>query len=132
MSRKFIHITTDIKYSVVEIPKENFNDEVQKLLDCSVFETASLLDDVVYILDKSGKLKEKPLNIIATAFYPYFPKDILVGDVLIASTVFKDGEWDLLGLDDDYIDLFMNCCKLVDSVDSLLERKPIVSRGEKT
>lgn len=124
MSRKFIHITSDKKYNVVDLPRENFNDFVHKVLDCSIFETAPLFDNYVFILDESGKLKEKHTNFIATVMYPGFPADIIVGDALVGKVEFVEeyGEHDLCGLEDEEIEFFLNLCKATDSLEYLLDR----------
>lgn len=58
----------------------------------------------VIVCDDEGILKHKPLNPIASLWYG----SGMVGDVVIMKEGFRDGEPDILGLDDDEVQFIMD------------------------
>lgn len=86
-------------------------------------ETVPGAKGVTLILDENGKLKNKPLNRVATSLYLDF--DALVGTVVVADVCTdENGERDICGLTDD---------KLAEVYGFLCEEKAIIdkiARGE--
>lgn len=68
----------------VEFEKGNTLEKMQKLVG-GYIECISLGDDLVMVVDEEGKLKNKPINELATRIFsnnsPYF--DTIVGDAII-------------------------------------------------
>lgn len=74
-------------------------DFMHYFLDCDFIECVytPYLRDLVMVIDESGKLKDKPINILASSLYPGFEYgDPIVGNVLFM----KRSGADLVSLDD--------------------------------
>jgi hypothetical protein len=118
MTERFIKLTTDDNFTVVSIPacpdKEldnSFNEFVHRELDCDIYEAVWLLHfcdhNIVMLVDESGLLKDKSVNLFAWAHYSRLNmRAPIVGDVLFASThlVGELHELDFCGLDQEQID----------------------------
>lgn len=97
-------ITTNNTVIEKQTDKNYELDDFYKLIDCDCIQhiMASGYD---MILDDEGKLKNKPINLIATRLYNN-PYDFIVGDVLICTNeVINDiGERDLCGFSEHKMD----------------------------
>ena len=131
MSRKFIHIRTNNDIHVLDIPEEGFLDKAKEIIGCEYIETAPIQGSLIFLLDENGKLEGKEFNYQATMLYPGFPMDVIVGDVLVASVGFKDGESDIVGLNDEdlqfltsLLDLGRSLYKVLDLIHPAGEDKP--------
>ena len=79
---KFISIPDSTDYDCNE-----FNDRVDELLSCDLYESVWLYSDLVMLVDESGKLKAKPVNPRASFFYRGTAYgDPIVGDAIICGT----------------------------------------------
>lgn len=80
----------------------NFNAAVRKIIHCDLYEVVRvqsgllLPPGVVLLADKSGWYKE-PLRV--NKFASVWYGDMIVGDVLLASVGYRNGEPDIVGLD---------------------------------
>lgn len=119
-SELYLLIPADIneKPYLIECDADHLLASMKKYMKCDMVECAyrqvSYLPvgvrTLVFIVDECGKICEpsKPLNIRATLLYAN-PLDFLVGDVVIGSIGFRDGETDIVQLDADYMsDLLEN------------------------
>lgn len=82
-----------------EFPEVNrFNERVYQLIHCDYYEPVYIYSDLIMLVDETGKLTDKPINVRASMFYPGTAYgDPIVGDVLLCSlkwvvTVMDDGE----------------------------------------
>lgn len=69
-------------------------------LDCDCIQSVKCVDnDTFMILDEEGKLKDKPVNDLASILYGAFPFDYIVGDVILCTigTFGEYGERDFTG-----------------------------------
>ena len=97
----YLYVKADGSVSQVDVPHKNFNDNVHKLIDCSIYELVHVPGDFYLVVDESGKILDvpKPVNIKASMLYPGTPYgDPIVGDVLIGKLGTVDGEPDMVGL----------------------------------
>ena len=101
MSETYFYIKVNGDTSLVDIEHSEFNDQVHKLLECSIYELVHLPGDFYMVVDENGKIYEKPkeVNLKASLLYPGFPQDPIVGDVLIGKLGMVHGEPDMVGLD---------------------------------
>lgn len=80
----------------------NFNAAVRKIIHCDLYEVVRvqsgllLPPGVVLLADESGWYKE-PLRV--NKFASVWYGDMIVGDVLLASVGYRNGEPDIVGLD---------------------------------
>lgn len=75
---------TFVYFDDQNIDCSQFNAEVYKLIGCDCYESVSIYSDLVMLVDECGKLKDKPVNARASAFYlGTLYGDPIVGDVLI-------------------------------------------------
>ena len=120
MSDTYLCVKSDGNVSRVSIPYESFNDNVHKLISCSIYELVHVPGDFYLVVDENGKIYEepKPVNILASMLYPGTPKgDPIVGDVLIGRLGYVNGESDMVGLSvpelemlEKYFDRIHNIC----------------------
>lgn len=112
---KAIKITTDEVISVVDIQEptlkgmqEQVGGYIQTvrgydLNDLDVPEKHNLL----MIVNEEGKLGELPYNEVASDLVD----DVIVGDILIMTEGFVNGEPDIIGLDDEQIEIVKKALK---------------------
>lgn len=87
----YIKITTNDEYIIVpaETNKLSLDDYYREInTDCIDIQPTTV-DDLYMIIDDEGKLKEKPMNITASLFFPS-DIDYIVGDVLIGQRGIED------------------------------------------
>lgn len=98
MKQKYLFIPADAEAPCrwVEIESDScsgFNDDVHRLIDCDCYEQVYIKnDDIVFLVDESGKIKNppKPINVRASEFYPgTMYGDPIVGDVIVCSLGFR-------------------------------------------
>lgn len=95
--RKAVVIQPDGEMRVVEIPDPP--DELAALkehLDGGWLEMVTTPEGLSMFLDEEGKLKRLPINDKATVISGLFPRDVIVGPVVLLGQVDRDG--DCLGL----------------------------------
>lgn len=68
------------------------------------------LPGFVGTVDEEGKLKNKPVNLLATRLYKN-PLDFLVGDVIILKYGIFEGDSDIVGIPDEEANRLMNLIK---------------------
>lgn len=105
----FIPADEQVPCRYVTLERRDLNDQIHRLLDCEIFECVYLADDVMLIVDESGKIISPPksINLRASVLYPgFFNSDPIVGDVLVACEGFYDGEPDIVPLSQDLINFF--------------------------
>lgn len=88
-SKYAIKITTDGKWSFVEIERENEHDFVKQIqrevggfFENALIDSPQVADELALHIDEEAKLKGKPINVAATLLY-HNPNDVICGDVLI-------------------------------------------------
>ena len=119
MENTYLYVKVDGSVSRVEIPSSNFNAEVHKYIDCSIYELVRVPGNYYLIVDENGKMYDepKPVNIKASMLYPGTPYgDPIVGDVLIGFLGRVNGEPDMVGLDEADIDMLELFFSKIDSV----------------
>lgn len=97
----YLYVKADGSVSRVDVPHEEFNDNVHKLIDCSIYELVHVPGGFYLVVDENGKILDvpKPVNIMASMLYPGTPHgDPIVGDVLIGRLGTVNGEPDMVGL----------------------------------
>ncbi|MBQ7950285.1 MAG: DUF3846 domain-containing protein [Clostridia bacterium] len=110
---KAIIITADGKISQCDVEKngEPLYDLVRKTVD-GFMEHIYFpgLPGYIGTVDEEGKLKEKPVNVLATRLYQN-PLDFLVGDVIILKYGTFEGDSDIVGIPDEEANQLMNLIK---------------------
>lgn len=104
-SRKFIKISTNGIVEVIEIPKEDFLETCYREIGCDLIEICTPCPDIGLrmIIDECGKINDQQYNPLATLLYDR--SDIIFGNVIVGMAGENDdGEWDIVGLFDEYID----------------------------
>ncbi len=88
-SKYAIKITTDGKWSFVEIERENEHDFVKQIqrevggfFEIALIDSPEVSDELALHIDEEAKLKGKPINVAATLLYNN-SNDVICGDVLI-------------------------------------------------
>lgn len=91
-------ITTDDAIIEKQTDRRYELSDFYELIDCDCIQHVMTDNGYDMILDDEGKLKSKPINLIATRLYNN-PYDFIVGDVLICTNeVVNDiGERDMCG-----------------------------------
>lgn len=105
---KGISITTGGTFKPVE--HNDTLDELHQYVD-GFIEYVHIVDNIYMICDEEGKLKDKPLNTIATNLLGYYKNilfDFIVGDVLIVGT---DGNGNDISLTDEQIETIRKVCE---------------------
>ena len=112
MKNKYIHIPADLTLpctfiDIDDVPGDDrgedpdvnrFNERIYQLINCDFYEAVYIHSDLIMLVDETGKLTGKPLNVRASMFYPGTAYgDPIVGDVVFCSlkwvtTVMPDGE----------------------------------------
>ena len=116
---KYILLKTDNTFEVVQIERENFLDDVYRMLDCSFIEICNpFLENIRFCIDDSGKLTGKEVNLLATILYNVNKRleffDEIVGNVLIGiDDIDENEEHDFFGLSDIQI---MNITDLLERI----------------
>ena len=107
---KAIIITADGKISQCDVEKtgEPLYDLVRKTVD-GFMEHIYFpgLPGYIGTVDDEGKLKNKPVNVLATRLYQN-PLDFLVGDVIILKYGTFEGDSDIVGIPDEEANRLMN------------------------
>lgn len=104
----YLFVKADGSVSRVDVPHEEFNENVHRLIDCSIYELVHVPGNFYLVVDENGKILEvpKPVNIMALMLYPGTPHgDPIVGDVLIGRLGIVDGEPDMVGLTDAELEM---------------------------
>ena len=124
---KAILVTVDNQVSVVDFP-EPTNEAAIKAINATIgsdcFETVSgcLPDGHIMVVDESGLIKSRPVNLLASGFYG-FDKSPIVGDVLFLMVGLRNGERDLIGFSaeeaEDYRKMY------ADTLELLLSGEPL-------
>ncbi len=110
---KAIIITADGKISPCDVEKngeplyELVRDTIGGYMEHIYFPG---LPGFVGTVDEEGKLKCKPVNILATRLYQN-PLDVLVGDVIILKYGTFEGDSDIVGIPDEEANRLMNLIK---------------------
>ena len=60
-------------------------EELRKIVGGHIEIAETKFDGIIMVLDEEGKLKEKPINRMATHMYKYGDQDPIVGNVLICN-----------------------------------------------
>ena len=97
----YLYVKADGSVSRVDIPHKEFNDNVHRLIDCSIYELVHVPGNFYLVVDENGKILDvpKPVNVLASMLYPGTPHgDPIVGDVLVGRLGTVDGEPDMVGL----------------------------------
>ena len=97
----YLLVKVDGSVSRVEIPHKEFNDNVHRLIECSIYELVHVPGGFYLVVDENGKMYEvpKPVNVLASMLYPGTPHgDPIVGDVLIGRIGTVNEEPDMIGL----------------------------------
>lgn len=58
-------------------------EELKRAIGGGYIEIVRTRDDRLMVLDDEGKLKDFPVNLVATALYRFGDQDPIVGDVLV-------------------------------------------------
>lgn len=118
-----IKVTTDNQVSVVEL-KEPFNESIYAAIGADCFETVSgcLPDGHIMVVDESGLIKNRPVNLLASGFYGFYNSPI-VGDVLFLMVGIRNGEHDLMGFSAEEAE--DNRKMYADTLELLLSREPL-------
>lgn len=98
MKEYVIQITPDFELNIKELDPENVLGDLQSL--CGGYIQTVLArfqgQSLVLVLDEEGKLKDKPVNVIAT-WLSDFQMDKIVGPAILCREGLRDGEPDLVG-----------------------------------
>lgn len=118
-----IKVTTDNQVSVVEL-SEPMNRSIYAAIGADCFETVSgcLPDGHIMVVDESGLIKNRPVNLLASGFYG--PGDFsIVGDVLFLMVGIRNGERDLIGFSAEEAEY--NRKMYADTLELLLTGEPL-------
>ena len=100
MKEYVIQITPKFELNIKELDPENVLGDLQSLCGGYIQTVLARFQDrsLVLVLDEEGKLKDKPVNVIAT-WLTDFQKDKIVGSAVLCREGLRDGEPDLVGFD---------------------------------
>lgn len=99
MTETYIRLRCSQEPDEVKIDSEHPLDGFYETLDCDCIETVHLSRGYIMIIDESGKLKDKPMNPIASILYSrQSPDDWIAGDALLARIGSRNGETDIVSL----------------------------------
>lgn len=98
MAETYIRLRCNQEPDRIEIEPEQLLDGFCEALDCDCIETVHLVGGYLMIIDESGKLKDKPLNPIASILYSRQSSDWIAGDALLARIGSRNGETDIVPL----------------------------------
>lgn len=98
MKEYVIQITPDCELNIEELDPENVLGDLQSLCGGYIQTVLARFQDrsLVLVLDEEGKLKDKPVNVIAT-WLTDFQMDKIVGPAVLCREGLRDGEPDLVG-----------------------------------
>lgn len=101
MKEKYIRLRANTAPDIVEIDAENLLQEFYKVIDCDCIETCRGYRDILgirLIVDESGKLKDRPLNRMASFVFNGGDQhaDYIAGTALLACVGERNGEADLV------------------------------------
>ena len=104
---KFLLLKTDGSFSAVDVDCSDMLHSFYRLIgpSCDCIETVYLViggKNFLALVDESGLFHDLQINPIASALYPgsVFGSPI-VGNVILGSTGYRDGEPDIIGLSPD-------------------------------
>lgn len=128
MADRYAFISAHGYMQFVEIEYEDFLTAAHDLLECKTIEMAAFADgQFLLTLDEVGKLTGKPRNSFATKLYAN-PNDFIVGNALMGLWGLRDGESDIVGIN-DRIEVFLRDLAELDGVrvleDLRYQRSPI-------
>lgn len=118
---KAIRITTDNVISVVTVPEPTYLG-LGELVGGGFFEVVRpwglynlntpYREQLIMLVNEEGKLLELDENKVGSLLYndtpyPLYWEDPIVGDILILTEGFVDGEPDIVGLSDEQIEILM-------------------------
>lgn len=130
MKEKYIRLRADAAPDIVEIDPENLLQEIYKVIDCDCIETCRGYRDILgirLIVDESGKLKDRPLNRMASFVFNGgdLNADYIAGTALLARVGERNGETDLVPFSDtDTIQICDFLHFLWDCTNGLQRKKP--------
>ena len=106
MNNKYVLITTNGEFEVVQIDKEQFFNRCYELINCEIIEICVpnvFGNSLRFVIDKSGKLNDQKYNPLATTLYNR--PDILFGNVIVGKVGLNQyGELDIIELTNDECD----------------------------
>lgn len=103
MKEKVVVVSTTGNVSIIELKIDEDGlvlKDLQRLVGgyIEIVPPRGLPSPYVLVCDEEGLLKQKPVNVIGTTLYG----DPIVGDIVIMKDGFRDGEPDIVGMDDDH------------------------------
>ena len=100
MKEYVIQITPDFDLNIRELDPGNILGDLQSLCGGYIQTVLARFQEqnMVLVLDEEGKLKDKPVNVIAT-WLSDFQMDKIVGPAVLCREGLRDGEPDLVGFD---------------------------------
>ena len=98
MKEYVIQITPDFELNIEELDPKNVLGDLQSLCGGYIQTVLARFQDrsLVLVLDEEGKLKDKPVNVIAT-WLTDFRMDKIAGHAVLCREGLRDGEPDLVG-----------------------------------
>ena len=105
MKEKYILLSVDGSFDIIDIEHDVLFDTVKSFIDCKYIETVSLvlLGNIYLLVDELGKCYDepKPMNLLASMLYPGTAHgDVIVGDVVVCKSGWYYGEPDVVGLNE--------------------------------
>lgn len=124
---KGVVVTTDL-----EVRVEDFEEPLYKTVGAAVggyiehVRPMRLKEPFCMIVNEEGRLHKLPINLVGSFFYgPDFHNEPIVGNIVIMKDGYRNGEPDIVGLDDTEIERVQN------SISTLLSKMD-PQKGEPT
>lgn len=106
MNNKYVLITTNGEFEIVQIDKEQFLDRCYELINCEIIEICVpnvFGNSLRFVIDEMGKLNDQKYNPLATTLYNR--PDILFGNVIVGKVGLNQyGELDIVELTNEECD----------------------------
>lgn len=113
-NENYILLHSNGSFETVTLDADKLLNEFYKAIDCDCIETVSvgkIADtNILLIVDESGVLKGKPVNLLASPLYSGTAYgNPIVGDALLATTGFRAGDPDIVGFNDHQLQDINKC-----------------------